>query len=223
MLNYATTHPEAAMSALARFRSAAAPALRPGDEAHVLAVGLGGGAEPQLERQRPDLVLGHVAEREQRARQRRAGHGVQHVALVLGTVRSTGDPVPAVAFDTAGVMAGRDEVEPQRVGPAQQLVELEVTVALDTRVRGQSGDVVGDVGLDNELLEVVTEVEHVVVDTQLLGDATGIVDVGDRATARVALAAPQLHRDADDIVPLGREEGGGNGAVDATGHGDEHP
>ena len=53
--------------------------------------------------------------------------------------------------------------------------------------------------------------------------ATGIVDVGDRATARVTLAAPQLHRDADDIVPLGREEGGGNGAVDATGHRDEHP
>ena len=36
------------------------------------------------------------------------------------------------------------------------------------------------------------------------GDAAGVVDVADRAAARVAVAAPQLHRHADDLVALRR-------------------
>ena len=58
----------------------------------------------------------------------------------------------------------------------------------------------GDVGLDHVGVEVVAEVEHEVVDAELLGDAAGVVDVGHRAAAGVAVAAPQLHRHADDVV-----------------------
>ena len=42
-------------------------------------------------------------------------------------------------------------------------------------------------------------------DAELLRHATRVVDVGHRAATRVAVATPQLHRDADDAVP-GLEE-----------------
>ena len=61
-------------------------------------------------------------------------------------------------------------------------------------------------GRDDVVVEVVAEVEDVVVDAELLGHAPGVVDVADRAAARVALAAPQLHRDPDD-VPARRRAG----------------
>ena len=61
-----------------------------------------------------------------------------------------------------------------------------------------------------------------VVDAELLGDAAGVVDVADRAAARVAVAAPQLHRDPDDLAAGVEQEGGRDRRVDAAAHGDEH-
>ena len=52
------------------------------------------------------------------------------------------------------------------------------------------------------LVEVFGEVEHEMVDAELLSYATRIVDIGHAATAGVALTAPQTHRDADDLVAL---------------------
>src|SRR5690606_33578292 len=67
------------------------------------------------------------------------------------------------------------------------------------------------------------EVEDVVVDAELVGDPAGVVDVGHRAAARVGLAAPQLHGDADDLVALLLEERGRDRGVDAARHGDQDP
>ena len=110
----------------------------------------------------------------------------------------------------ADVVTGGDVVEPQRIGAAQETVELEVTVALDARVRCLAGLVRSDIGVDHVAGEVVTEVEDVMGDAQVIGDPTGVVDVGHRTTTAVALAAPQLHRDADDLVPLFEQERSGD-------------
>ena len=77
-------------------------------------------------------------------------------------------------------------------------------------------------GLDDVGVEVVGEVEDEVVDAELLGDAAGVVDVGDGAAAGVALAAPQPHRHADDLVAVARSSGGGDRRVDAAAHRDHH-
>ena len=66
------------------------------------------------------------------------------------------------------------------------------------------------VRIDDVAVEVVGEVEHEVVDVELLGDTAGIVDVGHRAAAGVAVAAPQPHRDADDVVTGVDQLGGGD-------------
>src|SRR5690606_30652215 len=69
--------------------------------------------------------------------------------------------------------------------------------------------------------EVVAEVEHEVVDVELLRDAARVVDVGHRAAAAVALASPQLERDTHDLVTLLEQDGGRDRRVDTTRHRDE--
>ena len=157
-----------------------------------------------------------------RARELRLAEHVQHVRLVLRAVGATRDTARAVGPQhDARVVAGGDRVDAERGGPSQQPIELEVPVALDARVGRAARGVVGDVGRDDLRVEVVAEVEHVVVDAELVGDASGVVDVGDRAAAGVALAAPQLHRDAGDAVAPLDEQRRGDRRVDAARHRDD--
>jgi hypothetical protein len=79
-----------------------------------------------------------------------------------------------------------------------------------------------DVRGDDAGLEVGREVEDEVIDVELLGDPAGVVDVGDAAAPGVALAAPQAHRHADDVVSVALQQRGGNGRVDAAAHRDHH-
>ena len=81
---------------------------------------------------------------------------------------------------------------------------------------------------DDGLGELLLEVDDVVRDADARGDAAGVVQVVDRAArpeARAALAGSrgagryELHREADHLVPLAREQRGGHRRVDAAGHG----
>ena len=122
----------------------------------------------------------------------------------------------------ACVVAGGEEVEPERVGPLEQTPELHRPVALDARVRRAPGRVRVDVGLDDGVVELVGEVEHVVRDAELGGDAPGVLDVGDAAAPGVGLAAPELERDAGDVVALLEQQRGRDRRVDPAAHRDEH-
>ena len=97
------------------------------------------------------------------------------------------------------MVTGRHGIEAEHVRPAKQPVELDAAIALDARIGRRPAGVRGDVRTDDVALEVLREVEDHVVDVELLGDTAGIVDVGDAATPRVALATPQPHRHADDV------------------------
>ncbi|GIU88776.1 MAG: hypothetical protein KatS3mg009_3291 [Acidimicrobiia bacterium] len=100
-------------------------------------------------------------------------------------------------------MAGRHRVEPQLPAAGEQLAELHRAVAVDTRVRRATRPRTQPcTDRRPRAREVVGEVEHVVRDAELRGDAPRVLDVRDAAAARVALAAPQLERDAGDLVTL---------------------
>ena len=113
-------------------------------------------------------------------------------------------------------MTGGDRVEAEQVGALGEAGELHRPVALDARVRRDAAGVRVDVRGDDVLVEVVTEVEHEVVDAELLGDPPRVVDVGHRAAAGVAVAAPQLHRDADHLVARLLQQQRGDRRVDPT-------
>ncbi len=128
-----------------------APLVR-ADEADILAVGLGCGAQTQPVGLEPYLVLGHLAHREQRAGQLVLAQHGHHVGLVLQPVGSPAQPESSFGRGhTAGVMPGGHGVETEGPGPSEQAVELEVAVALDARVGGPALGVSSDVGVDHLL------------------------------------------------------------------------
>ena len=164
-----------------------------GDEADVLAVGLGRGAQaeprPRSRAPRPWSMspIGNSIRASSAWRQH-----VQHVGLVLGRVDAPGDAAGAVdRVDDAGVVPGGHRVEAERIGPSQQPVELEVAVALDARVRACARGVVRDVGRDDVRVEVVTEVEHVVIDAELLRRPGGRRRRRRPSSSRVSDSPPQ--------------------------------
>ena len=111
-------------------------ALGAPDEAHVLAVRLARGAQPETAGVGPHLVLGHVAHGEDDAGQRVLAEHGQHVGLVLEGVGATAE-LPrrvGVGGGDPGVVARGQAVEAEAVGPVQQAVELHGPVALDARV-----------------------------------------------------------------------------------------
>jgi hypothetical protein len=147
---------------------------------------------------------------------------VQNIGLILGLV-DTAEKPPDRDLDGRGlhpgVVPGGDRIEAQLGGPRQEAVELEMAIAGHTGVGGAPGGVIGDVGVDDLAVELATEVEDVVGDPELFGDPAGVVDVGHRTAPRVRRPRPQLHRGADDVVAGRAEQGGGDGRIDAAGHG----
>ena len=148
---------------------------------------------------------------------------VHHIALILvGVCATTQAPRAITLFDT-GVVTGGHRLETERVCTLEQCAELEVTVALDAWVRRNTGCVSLHVRVDHVLVEAVTEVEDVVVNAKLLRHPTGIVDIRHRAAPGIAAAAPQLHGDANYVVPLLEKQRSGNRRVDTAAHGKQHP
>ncbi len=118
-----------------------------------------------------DVVLRDVADREPNTAQGVLAEHVQHVALVLRSIGAALEPEAAAGRgDDTGMMPGGHRVEPEQARPGEQAVELEMAVALDARVRRAAPLVVGDVGFDHMTVEVVGEVEHDVIDAELLRD-----------------------------------------------------
>jgi hypothetical protein len=136
-----------------------------------------------------DLGLGEMADGEQCPSQFALRQHVHDVALILRRVRAAVHEEPVADGLGAGMVTGGNRIEAEDVGALAESVELQVTVALDARVRRETSAVRSHIGIDDVGVEVVGEVEHEMVDVQLLGNATGVVDIGDRA-APVSLSPP---------------------------------
>ena len=148
-------------------------------------------------------MLGERPDREQRAGQVVLTEHVHDVALVLVAVGAPLQRVPVAAPPDACVVTGGDGVETELRRPFGEAGELDLAVALDARVRRRSRTMGRHVWRDDVGVEVLREVEHEVFDTEGVGGPAGVVDIGNAATARVAVASPQTHRDADDVVAFG--------------------
>ena len=127
---------------------------------------------------------------------------MHHIALVLRGVGTTSHSRAIVGVNDAGMVAGGHRIETKLARTTDEPVELEVTVALDARVRRVASHVRIHIGRDHVLVEIVGKVEHHVVDAELLGHTACIVNVGDRAAPCVALPAPQSHRHPDGVMTL---------------------
>jgi hypothetical protein len=107
-------------------------------------------------------------------------------------------------------MTGGDGIETQQIGAFAESIELQMPITFDARVGCQTLTVGLHIWIDHVGVELVGEVEHEMVDVELLCDAARIVDIGDRTAAGVALASPQAHRDAYDVMTGVEQFGSGH-------------
>ena len=188
-----------------------------------MAVGLGGRSQVDRRSERSQIGLLHATDREHGAGELRLVEHVHHVALILGRIRTALERVVTIgAAADVGMVAGGDGVEAEQVGPLREARELDRPVAFDARVGRDSTGVCVDVGGHDVFVEVVTEIEHEVVDAELLCHAARIVDIGHRTAAGVTVATPQLHRDPDDVVARLLEQQRCNRGIDPTRHRAHH-
>ena len=133
----------------------------------------------------------------------------------------------------ARVVSGGDALGSDLPGGVQQLVELHVIVAKRAGDGGASLEVIVNERADDGLLELALEIDHVIGDAEVLGDAARVVDVVDGAAAmlpgglgvklvlklRQAALVPELHGEAYDRLAAVVQDGGDGGAVDTAAHG----
>ena len=205
-----------------------------GDEADFLGVGLFSEGQAGIASGDADVWLFHGAEGEEGAGELVLSEAEEEVGLVLGQVGGAlEDPAGACGVVLVdGVVAGGDAVRADGAGGEQELVKLEVVVAEGTGDGGAAVEVLVNEGADYVLLETLLLVDDVVGDAEMLGDATGVVDIVQAAAAagfwsvRNAVLAgeaglvPELEGEADyGFAGLG-EHGCDGGGVYSSGHGD---
>ena len=111
-------------------------------------------------------------------------------------------------------MAGGDRVGVEPARAIQERRELQVAVAVHAGDGRPPRRVLADEIRQDALLELALEVDDVVRNAERARHAPRVVQVVDRAAAPEAeVSLPlvvQLHREADDLVPLRRELCGGD-------------
>jgi len=108
------------------------------------------------------------------------------------------------------MVPGCHGVESEYVGSFEKSIELQMSIALDTWIRRHASCMIVHVRIDDGPLEVVGEIEDQMIDSELLSDATRVVDIAHAATSRVALATPETKGDSDDVVSVLFQQSGGN-------------
>ncbi len=172
--------------------------------------------------------LVHRADREHGVGELRLIEREEKVRLVLGRVETAKQPVQSggraglVALD-AGVVSGGDKTGIEPPCALGERRELEVAVAVHAGDWRPSAGILPYEVRDHLVGELALEVDDVVRDADAGGHAPGVVQVVDRAAGPEADLSPalviQLHREADHLVTLLREERSGHRRVDAAGHG----
>ena len=122
-------------------------------------------------------------------------------------------------------MAGRQDVGAEVLGRLEQVDELHVLVAGDAGHRRLARDIGAGERLDHLLAEPRLVVEHVMRNAEPGGDVARVVNVlagaaGALAVGRRAVVV-ELHRHADDVVALARQQRRDDAGIDAARHRDD--
>src|SRR5271166_2080415 len=179
-----------------------------------------------------DLGLAHLTQRKQRPAQLLLRQAEQKVCLVFGEVcRTLQYPPPgALVVLIARVMSCSEQVGADLARGNQQLIELQMVVAKAARNRGSPGKIIFDEGTHHVLFEARLLIDDVVRNAKLFGYVTGVVHIVDGTTAtlhrfghalvaRQAALVPELHGEANDLVPALAEHGRDGRRIDTARHG----
>lgn len=126
--------------------------------------------------------------------------------------------------DALRVMAGGDGGEPVIARIGAEHAKFDFAVAHDVGVRREALRVTVEEIRDHALAILLHEIHDAELDAETVANGAGIVDVLLPRTVAddFVLVDPILHVGSDDGHALALEDEGGDGAVDAAGHGDEN-
>ena len=99
-----------------------------------------------------------------------------------------------------------------------QTIKLQVTVAFDTRVGRNTDGMIVDIRLNHIAVKIFGEVKDQVINSKLLSNSTSIINIAHAATASVAVATPEAHRDTNDFMTLFKQQCSSNRRVNAARH-----
>jgi len=149
-----------------------------GNETNVLAIGLACRTQTKFSCTLSHIVFGHSTNWEHHVFQLRSLQHVQDVTLIFGKVRTASQTRSAIGRShNLRVMTGSDNVETQCLGPGHKPIKLEVPVAFDARVGSNSSGMISDIGFDNVAIKVLGEVEHQMIDLELLCHSASVINV----------------------------------------------
>ena len=197
-----------------------------GNKADILAVVLAGVDEALLLGNLPDFFFGQVPQRELNV-----GHLIliqtgQKIGLILGSIFGLAQQIPAGFFVLAnpGIVPGYHIVTAQNPGPIQQSLELQVPVAVNTGVGGQTGLVAADKFLYDFLFKSFLEIKDVVGNSQPVGHAAGILYIvqgtAGSGFARKQVVIIQPHGGADTVKAALQHQKCGHRTVHTAAHAD---
>ena len=194
-------------------------------EADVLALVLLRIPEPGLFRLDARVVLAHGAEREADAGELLLRQVEEHIALVLLEERRLLQFPAAglvIVFDPR-IVSGDDEFAVERIRLAEELLELEIPVAIDAGVRRAAVLIGLHEGVHDGLFELRLEVHDVVRDVHLETDQNGIrhIVVGAAGLVRPHLGVfvvEEAHGDTDTVIARALHEKRRGGRVHSPAH-----
>ena len=122
-------------------------------------------------------------------------------------------------------MAGREQVGAEILRRLEQIDELHVLIAGDAGDRRLAGDIGARERLDHLFAEPRLVIEDVMGNPEPRGDVARVMDVLARAAGALAMrrraVIVELHRQADDVVALARQQRRDDAGIDAARHRDD--
>src|SRR6266508_1565213 len=200
-------------------------ALAPRHEADLLAFSLFRRRQPGAPGVSAHFVLAELSDRKSGCLELFWGQVIKKVGLVLVGILPLPKHRPSRdrVSPAARVVSGRDGFAAHHARALPERGEFHLRVAGRTGNRSLAGQIRLDEGSDDAGAKLLLEVQDVMRDVQRPGHPPGIGQIVERAAAsgapRLARVIPELHREANDLVPFLFEEQSGNGRIHAARHG----
>ncbi len=172
------------------------------------------------------FILIHAAERKAQVIKLIRGRGEEEIGLVLGVINPAEQRGPAILHITADIMAGGEALRPEVTRRCQQIGEFHRLVTAHTRDRGFATQVaIGEI-IHHLLLKTAFVIEDKMANAESSCNHPSIMNIGTGAARPLGAdrlpMVIELERNADNVITLLLEQGGGYRAVDPARHGHHH-
>src|SRR5271165_918321 len=195
------------------------------NKTYLLRIGLLGQRQAVLAGKLAHLRLRQIAQGEKRSAKLLLRESEEEIGLILAAICGTlkQHAAAGVVVLNPSIVSGSDTIGANLLRDNQQLIELQMIVAEAARDGRAPREIFGNKGTHYIALKALFMIDNIVRDANVLGDTARVMDIVERTTAAGHILwhslmssqpplVPELHGQADDVVPLcthhGRDGGG---------------